>query len=109
MSIIHTTVYSLRLIRRIKDYLYNGRGTSMKCPYCNQEMQHGSMHPLSCKNTEAIYWIPENSKIRGLFLSVKKIKECGGLVFTSCEFDSENKVQTYYCEICKILFTKIDE
>lgn len=81
----------------------------MNCPYCNQEMQLGTMRPLSCKNTESIYWLPEKSKINGLFLSVKKIKNCGGLVFTSCEFDSEDKAQTYHCETCKILLTKTDE
>lgn len=81
----------------------------MKCPYCNQELQHGTMHPFHSKNTETIYWIPEHAKIQGLFLSVQKIKECGGVVFTSCELDSEKKTKTDYCETCKILFTRMEE
>lgn len=81
----------------------------MKCPYCNQEMKIGSIYPLNPKSSNEIYWLPEHSNIKGIFLSKKKIIECGGLVLGENDIFSEGKLSSHYCEKCKILFTKLND
>lgn len=84
----------------------------MKCPYCSEEMKAGNLFPLSSKASDAIYWLPEQAKIPGLFLNEKKICDCGGFVLAenvAPRSATPEKGRVYHCENCKILLTKLEE
>ncbi len=78
----------------------------MECPYCKEEMKTGHIHAPA---SQGAYWLPETSRIDGVILSIKKIKEVGGILIdevSKAGFISQNKPQTYYCEECSVFITK---
>ena len=70
----------------------------MKCPYCNEEMQHGTM---SCDGRGGTCFVQEGVKrtwgdaLAGV--GIVKAKSPGGLNFWRVEIEGD------YCEKCKKL------
>lgn len=81
----------------------------MKCPYCGTEMILGHIQPLGLRAT---FWIPENVSVKeiGFFLTVDGVRKVGGYpigVATNIGFFSAQLADSFLCEQCKFLITKL--
>lgn len=63
----------------------------MICPYCNQEMKIGF---ILTSATEPSYFMPEDSRTKGLIIEAVKIKPAEGL-------------NSHYCQTCNYITTKL--
>ena len=81
----------------------------MNCPYCNKEMEPGT---IQAPSSHANYWLPDNTKSSdiGILLSCKSVEKCGGVILGQVRklgFLSSKRPASYYCKNCRILLTTL--
>lgn len=67
---------------------------SVKCPYCQQEMEKGYIY----NGKEDTVWTPENSKQSYLI----NFPHENQIMLSKRKFLSFNKIKVYRCPLCKI-------
>lgn len=84
---------------------------NMKCPYCGNEMQLGY---IAAKYAEAPWWLPDNVDPNELGLwglvTANTIRKAGGFFLgdaTKRFAFTRKRVDSYWCQKCSLLITKI--
>lgn len=71
----------------------------MNCPYCNEEMELGSIESL-----DTLRWTPEGeSRPRTTRWTTNK----NGVVLDNCGLVKRAKVKAYYCRQCRAIIIKL--
>ena len=71
------------------------------CPYCGKAMRRGQ---LFAPRSSAVYWLPEEAKLKGWVVSTKSVQESGGEVLGEASpygFLAKSRLVTYHCEECR--------
>lgn len=74
----------------------------MLCPYCNQEMEKGSI-----KSRDGIYWLPEGGRRLTAAFSKKSVRLMDPE--TAADLAAEQQITAYRCAPCKKIVIAYEE
>ena len=80
-----------------------------KCPFCGSDMISGYLY---APRSSAVYWLPEGITLLRGIVSSNNVEESGGVVLGSATrigFFARKRAKSYYCKLCKILITSVED